>query len=47
MQLVCDFEQCEFNEDGFCEKEKVHLKDLFCIDNRFEKEEEKENDKCN
>lgn len=32
--IICDSEFCEYNEDGYCEKEKVEIVNMFCESNR-------------
>lgn len=49
ISIVCDSEWCEYNEDGFCEKEKVSIVNMSCNSNRYreEKGEEKHEDNVN
>lgn len=37
--IECDSEWCEFNEDGYCEKEKIKISGLFCASNRYKTED--------
>jgi hypothetical protein len=39
MTIICDSEWCEFNEDGYCEKEKVKIIDMSCASNRYRENE--------
>lgn len=35
MEVVCNFSECEFYEDGYCTKECLKIDNLVCASNRF------------
>lgn len=45
MTVYCDAENCEYNENGICCKEKLSISDMFCDSNRLcESVNKEEND---
>ena len=43
MTVVCDCENCFYNEQGYCGLEKVHISNMACSDNLIVTPKENDN----
>ena len=42
MTVYCDAENCEYNEDGCCCKEKININGMFCNSNLLKEENQED-----